>query len=305
MIFFSHKCGQLGNRLFAFAHLIAHAEAYRGRVANLSFDEYAQYFQSTSQDVWCRFPAQKNFFKSNRLRAWMFFVNRGVLKMLRKTSVLRSPIHQVFVADLPEYRFDESRFFELDTPAFQTVFSRKPVVFLFGRFFRDYSNFEKHQETIRNFFTPIHEIQVQIQSIIQNTKKETDLIVGVHMRRGDYEQFANGKYFYSQSEYLRQMQQLLTLTSSKRVKFIVCSNEPIQKNIFKDLAFCTGPGHLVGDMYTLAACDLIMGPPSTYTLWASFYGNKPLYQIRDLNKRFGLQDFVILPPELLYNFNLN
>ena len=35
----------------------------------------------------------------------------------------------------------------------------------------------------------------------------------------------------------------------------------------------------VGDLYALARCDYIMGPPSTYTQWASFYGNAPLFHL--------------------------
>jgi len=34
---------------------------------------------------------------------------------------------------------------------------------------------------------------------------------------------------------------------------------------------------MVEDLYALAECDYIIGPPSTYTLWASFYGDTPLW----------------------------
>jgi hypothetical protein len=32
-------------------------------------------------------------------------------------------------------------------------------------------------------------------------------------------------------------------------------------------------------MYVLAACDLILGPPSTFSIWASYYGQVPLMQL--------------------------
>jgi hypothetical protein len=32
----------------------------------------------------------------------------------------------------------------------------------------------------------------------------------------------------------------------------------------------------VGDLYALAQCDYITGPPTTDTQWASFYGNHPM-----------------------------
>ena len=36
-------------------------------------------------------------------------------------------------------------------------------------------------------------------------------------------------------------------------------------------------GVAVEDLYALAGCDLLIGPPSTFTQWASFYGKVPLY----------------------------
>jgi hypothetical protein len=35
----------------------------------------------------------------------------------------------------------------------------------------------------------------------------------------------------------------------------------------------------MGDLYALAKYDYILGPLSSYSQWASFYGNKPLYQL--------------------------
>jgi hypothetical protein len=47
----------------------------------------------------------------------------------------------------------------------------------------------------------------------------------------------------------------------------------------------------VGDLYALARCDYIMGPPSTYTQWASFYGNQPLYHLRSGDDRVEREKF--------------
>jgi len=52
-----------------------------------------------------------------------------------------------------------------------------------------------------------------------------------------------------------------------------------------------GTGHFIEDLYTLASCDYIIGPPSTFTMWASFYGRVPLYKIIDRNKLQEIDDF--------------
>ncbi len=304
MIFFSHKCGQLGNRLFAFAHLIGNAAAHNNRIANLSFDEYAQYFQTTSHDVLCRYPPVESRFKSNKLRAILFMLNRVILKLLRNIHLLESPLHNVVVADLPEYKFEENRYFELDTREFWHNTARKPVVFLFGRFFRDYSNFDKYQDAIRSFFRPTPEIKEYVDDYIKRAKRDADIVIGVHVRRGDYKDFAFGKYYFEPAQYLQLMKFIETSVPGKKVKYVICSNEELTPVSFSGVEFCIGPGHLVKDMYILAQCDFIMGPPSTFSLWSSFYGNKPLYQVRDIQRKATLNDFVILPPHVRYDFSV-
>lgn len=305
MIFFSYKGGQLGNRLFTFAHLIATATANNLKVVNLSFDEYAQYFQTTRQDVFCRYPSVVSALKSSKLRSWAFIFNKAVLKLLRNLRFFESSIHLIVVADLPEYQFSEDRHFDLNTQSFRDRIKKKPVTFLFGRFFRDYHNLEKYQNVIRDFFKPLPEIQASVNQFIDQARRNTDLLVGVHIRRGDYEQFANGKYFYSQKEYATKMKELQANVIGKKIAFLLCSDEEIKSGPFEGLIFCRGPGHLVKDMYAFSQCDLIFGPPSTFTLWASFYGQKPLYQMKDLNDPINLKSFVILPPQILYNFSFN
>jgi hypothetical protein len=304
MIIFSHKSGQLGNRLFSFAHLIAHAKANDLRLINLAFDEYAQYFQSTSKDIFCRFPQEESIIRTSRFRSFFFFVNKLALKILRITRVLKSPFHSVIVADLPHYSFNGNEYFDLNEQSFTELAKQKPMVFLFGRFFRDFKNFQKYQNTVRSYFTPVHEIEARVTSLIEKCKADSDLVIGVHIRRGDYALFADGKYFYSPAQYLEKMKQLQNCMPNKRIKFLICSNDNVE---FNDsvIRIQKATGHVVEDMYALSKCDLIIGPPSTYSLWASFYGHKPLCQLTDLTQELNISSFKILPPEVLYNFSFN
>lgn len=222
--------------------------------------------------------------------------------MLRKTKFFRSPAHTIIIADLPDYQFGDNKYYELESCAFQDVTRQRPIVFLFGRFFRDYRNFEKYQDTVRLFFAPTAEIQKHVDELINSARKGSDLVVGVHIRRGDYAQFAHGRYFYSQDKYAQKIDTLQRELAPKRITYIICSNERVSPDTFDKVNFIIGSGHPVEDMYALSQCDLILGPPSTFSSWAAFYGNKPLCQMRDANKAVTFEDFVILPPETLYNF---
>jgi len=305
MIFISHKGGQLGNRLFAYSHIIAAAMAYDWRIVNLAFDEYAQYFQTTSQDLFSRFPIGKTMIKSTKFRSIIFLVNRIILKLIRKLSIEKSFFHQVIVADLPDFQFQEKRYYDLNTLAADKADSLRPITFLFGRFFRDYSNFERYQEQIRLYFQPIAPIKLKVDNLMLSQRQNGVTIVGVHIRRGDYSDFLNGKYLFSHDQYYRKMLELLENAKELNIRFLICSNEEIDLKNFPELDCGVGIGSLVEDLYSLAACDLLMGPPSTFTKWASFYGKVPLYQWEYPNQHISLDRFELLPPEKLYNFNLS
>lgn len=222
--------------------------------------------------------------------------------MLRTMKLLKSPFHEVIVADLPEYQFGENKFYELDVASFQKLAKKKPIVFLFGRFFRDYTNFEKYKHIIRGYFAPISTVQSCVDKMMAAARKNSDIVVGVHIRRGDYAEFMNGKYFYSPEQYAEKLTILKSSLMDKRVTFIICSNEKIDPSVFGNMNFIMGAGRPVEDMYLLAECDFIMGPPSTFSSWASFYGNKRLYQIKDINQPISFESFVYLSPTILYNF---
>lgn len=70
-----------------------------------------------------------------------------------------------------------------------------------------------------------------------------------------------------------------------KVSFLVCSNEQLGKHEFPGLSLGFGPGFPVEDLYALANCDYVFGPPSTYSQWASFYGDTPLLHLDDSNGR--------------------
>jgi hypothetical protein len=85
------------------------------------------------------------------------------------------------------------------------------------------------------------------------------------------------------------------LLAPKRVAFLLCSNEPQRIEDYLPLTVTLGPGTLLGDLFTLSACDYILGPPSTYSLWAAFYGRKPISHLYkpaapDSLSSFSIQD---------------
>lgn len=126
-----------------------------------------------------------------------------------------------------------------------------------------------------DLLAPAEEIQNEVKQVF--ARERCDIIIGVHIRRGDYRSWRNGEFFYSQKQYFNICERLKQSFPGRRIRFFLSSNERIDKSIFKpdeyfSLPFSTAPK----DLFALSLCDYIIGPPSTFSRWAAFYGDKPI-----------------------------
>ena len=112
-----------------------------------------------------------------------------------------------------------------------------------------------------------------------------DAVVGVHVRQGDYGSWRGGKHLFPISQYVTWMRQFAEQFPSQKVSFLVCSDEPRATSEFPGLSVGLGTSSPIGDLQALGKCDFIFGPPSTFSQWASFYGNRPLLLLEDRNAR--------------------
>lgn len=155
---------------------------------------------------------------------------------------------------------------------------------------------EKHAETLRFLFSPHDRVWEQARALVKPDRKH--VMVGVHIRRGDYIAHRGGKYYFDMKVYANCMNQLKEQIISHspvgekvEVKFLICSNERIDMKHFVNLDIVEGNGDFIVDLYSLSLCDYIIGVPSTYSQWASFYGKVPLGVINHANVKLNLRDF--------------
>ena len=271
MIVVARNYGQLGNRLFLYAHMIGAACEHGTSVANPCFAEYAHLFPSTHDDLWCRFPKVKTDASSPSLarRKRLSKVVYLGTRVLSTVGLRQYPYSIVRLRKLAEC--------DLNGAEFVSLIEKGRPILAQGWMFRSQELLERHADTIRDHFQILPEHQQNVQQTIQRVRREADIVVGVHIRHGDYATFLDGKYFYAVKEYAEVMRRIAAELSHARVAFLVCSNADIAADDFAGLNVHYGPGHLVEDMYSFAQCDLLVGPPSTYTKWASFYGDVPLH----------------------------
>jgi len=114
------------------------------------------------------------------------------------------------------------------------------------------------------------------RAAVERARAQGDLVIGVHVRQGDYAFWEDGRHFYDDRQYAEMMRAAQAAFSDRTTAFVVCSTEPKTQEAFEGLAVHLAPGDRYGDLAALAACDRIMGPPSTFSAWASFVGGAPL-----------------------------
>jgi len=280
MVVMQNKCGQLGNRLTIFSHFIAGAMEHGYRLYNPTFDEYCRYFPATRQDDFRPWPISVG--GRGRLSAAAF----ERLTYFAGKVLPRSPWH-AFIrwrGTVPA--------FDLGDPAFVAL-ARTRTVLVFGWMFRDVPCLLRHAAEVRRFFTPDTEVMDRLRRLADDCRRDADVLVGVHIRRGDYRSAKHNRYCYEDAVYCAKMEQAAALLagSNRRVRFLGCSNEPLDFANYPGLAITRGPGSALEDMYALAQCDCILGPPSTFSGWASFYGWKPLCWIEDPARPLTHEDF--------------
>ena len=150
---------------------------------------------------------------------------------------------------------------------------------------------------LQHIFRPREEIMERASNMIADIRREADMIVGVHIRHGDYKTFFNGRYYYTLDEFHQFMLRIQTLYKDRHVAFFISSNESFDVSIFKGCRcyrFGKEPSGDILDLYTLSLCNRILGPWSTYSRWASFIGEIPLCFIESKEQQFTDDSFSVV-----------
>jgi hypothetical protein len=283
----------MGNRLTLFANLVAYAAEHGHRLVNVTFHSYSHLFETTRRDVYCRYPVPER-------QSWLDKIP-GASAVIRKTRIFVHIIRRVSLLNqkLPLFGRRVVTLREgggkliilLETPEIEAQIADARVVFVYGWIFRAPGAMRRQAEKVRAYFRPIEAYERASSDAVAPLRKDADVVIGVHVRQEDYRHWRKGTCFFTMPQYAAWMSELAGQFPGQRVAFLVCSDEPRTREEFPDLTVGFGPGTAMGDLYALAKCDYILGPISSYSQWASFYGNKPLYQLGDSKERLDLAKF--------------
>ena len=275
------KAGRLGNRLFQGAHFIGNALSKGYRLLNPSLGEYAHLFEGSSRDPLCAYPENWGDEEPEFASQYRDVLYKGthLLGLIVATGLVPA------MSTIDIRRFDENDQGEVDLngSVFGELLQSKKLIFPMGWKFCDHIVLTQYRAQILRYFTPVESVRQPAERIVEHARERADLLVGVHIRQADYRTWKNGIHFYETERYVQWMRDILDSNPLKRVAFLICASNHLDESLFSRVPFVKGPGFPAGDLHALSLCDKIIGPPSTFSGWASYYGGVPLCVLRDSN----------------------
>jgi hypothetical protein len=289
--------GRLGNQLLNFAHLVAWS-ADSGNVItvyHVPFWPYASFFAGTSDNRLCRYPRPSGrtpsivkvlahgvaAFGARVLQLDPLGSGHGITKPLADMATkLGTP---TIMAPYPQ-QIDL-----VDVQLREAVYGHSVTLFA-GWGFRNWELLVKHQATVRTFFRPMMRYTQIAERFIASLRQQCDILIGVLIRQTDYRQWREGKYFFPTEIYACWMKDIQSWYPAKRVGFVISSDEIQDLSLFSDLNIwlTTGTkpmnGHYFESIVELSMCDLIVSPPSTFSIWAAFAGERPLLPLVNIHQ---------------------
>lgn len=150
---------------------------------------------------------------------------------------------------------------------------------------RNFEALKKYGDEIRGLFLAQRRRGAEIESNYGEGR-----MVGVHVRRTDYKEWKGGRYWYSNDVYERVIDEMREALGD--VEFVVFTDEP--ESLSQKLRNLNDPMTTPErDQWLMSNCDYLIGPPSTFTTWASFMGKVPLLHLMAGEQKVRLSDFVM------------
>lgn len=235
----------------------------------------------------------------NKKRVYILFWDRSIeyYDALRKSRYVSFPLYSRLAMRL----FGKERW----KRKMEKVFGSEKAIAFYERhsgngrvrFMRGWPNREGNtffplvQDEVVKMFLPNKMFVDRIDKLFVTSRNHTNVIVvGVHIRRGDYKEWKDGRYYYEDEIYDRFMDRIECLFKEKTVKFYIASNEPIPDYLRGRHDVFSGYGTAPDDLYALSQCDFIIGPPSTFSKWASLMGHVPYHIIYDRDEVISTVD---------------
>ena len=280
LIIVCDKYGRMGNRLFLFTQLIEFSYQNGHELWLPGFHDYKKFFESTKDKKFIRFPLGRINIPNPFSEISTFNAFNQISKLLKKLGNNR------LFQNINSYS-------QTDNDPFKRINSASAKCILFNGFiFHQHFLCLKHAyPTIKKMFKPSSQYNKLIEEPVRKLRASSDIVVGVLIRQTDYREWNEGKCFFTSSQYANILLGLEASFGDQNLSFFIATDEQQELSTFKSLNSIIRVGFPVENLYSLARCDILIGPSSSYIGWAALYGKLSLFTIQSPDDSPTVNDF--------------
>lgn len=288
MVNLSHS-GRLGNQLWNVAAVYAYCRERGYEYHDYASFDYRRYFLLPPLPhplmklawvlvFWMRRASNGSFVSGGRLSRVVYCFRTGLessftslLTRIWPAAVVR-PTREVFLLPPSKVIYPE------DEAQLLAAESRESGLFYMdGWLFKNPVGLQRHGPQVRTYLSPRPDIHARVRAFLQPYRDKYSHVFGVHLRRTDYREWAEGRLFLTDSCVAGLLKEYLDVRGlhAWSALFIVCADEAFCRDEYCDLNVVAGPGSEIDDLLTLATCDVVLGSNSTFGAFAAYYGDVP------------------------------
>lgn len=202
-------------------------------------------------------------------------------------KICQAPLHNFFVYAMAKYA---AKCGLLPVAAFHSPTGQSGAMYLMetrrnvlveGWEVRFYDLFLKYREEITGLFSFNQLVREHVAAFMRQSETGRPVRLGIHIRRGDYQRWRGGIYYYEDTVYADYIRQFMSSCIGSPVVVYICGNDPALNrqyyiDSFPDAKVCFPEGNPGEDLCLLSECDFLIGAPSTFSLVAAMYHDIPL-----------------------------
>lgn len=167
-----------------------------------------------------------------------------------------------------------AKYHKFYSPIMKNSFEIGLITYVKGWYFRNHETLDRD----KSFY--IREFNNKLQKE-EHYENQAALKVALHIRRGDYEFFQEGRYFLNDDQYIRALQNVLS-DINEPIEIVVFGNDPkLNRDIYLSIGYpiIFSDGSIYQDYYRMSKCKILIGPSSTFSIWAQLISNGNMKKI--------------------------
>jgi hypothetical protein len=167
-----------------------------------------------------------------------------------------------------------AKYHKFYSPIMKNSFEIGFITYVKGWYFRNRETFDRD----KSYYALEFNKKLQKEDYYENSAV---LKVALHIRRGDYEFFQEGRYFLNDNQYITALNNVLS-DINEPFEIIVFGNDPkLNRDIYSSIGYhiSFSDGSIYQDYYRMSKCKILIGPSSTFSIWAQLISNDNMKKI--------------------------